>query len=382
MDFRIALVTDTFARGGVQKVIALLANALAECGVQVGVYCLDGIGDAEDWLFDNVELFSVGRRAGRALDLRCVSRLRTMWYEQKVDIVQSHNWSTLLECAASVFRNSGIKHIYTEHGGLIVKPGNSVVKNLGRKCIARVVLNCANSRVAIANRLRVQLSEETGVSLNAIECIPNGIQIPKLSFRSQQEARGAMRYALSLQQESFLFGTVARLHEIKRIDSMIDAFSRIAGQFRDVFFVIVGEGQEKKRLVDRARNHNLEQKVFFVGEQSNVGDWLSCMDVYVNSSRSEGMSIAILEAMAYGIPTIATDVGDSGLLVGGDHPAGLVVPPDGTNSLATAMENMYTSAENRREFSENGRSRFRESYTLSIMLENYMALYQRLLAER
>jgi len=379
MLFRVGFVTDVFARAGAQRVMASLANALVEKNVHVGIYCLDGSGEAETWLSDSVDVHVIGRQRGKALDWKCVSKLRRLLQEQRVDIVQSHNWSTLLEVAVATTWYRRIHHVYTEHGGLIVQPGASKSKNFIRRCIARFALERADKRIAIAQRLRSQLSIETGMAIERISYIPNGSEMPRCKHGSAAEARATIKGRLGLSPDRFVFGTVSRLHEIKRLDWMIKSFAGAIGKGLDSVLLIVGEGGERTSLENLVKDLKVTNQVVFAGEQSDVADWLACMDVYVNSSRSEGMSISILEAMAMGLPILATDVGDSGTLVGGSQPAGLLVPPGDLVSLENAMLLLRNDAQQRENCGANAQSRFRSDYSISMMCQRYMESYLGLL---
>jgi glycosyltransferase involved in cell wall biosynthesis len=379
MLFRVGLVTDIFARAGAQRVMASLANALVEKDVRVGIYCLDRTGEAETWLSDSVDVHVIGRQRGKALDWKCVSKLRGLLQEHRVDIVQSHNWSTLLEVTAATTWNRCIRHVYSEHGGLIIQPSASKLKNFFRSYIARYALENAHKRIAIAQRLRSRLSIETGIAIERIDYLPNGCEMPACKYGSVAEARSTIKDRLGLSTNRFVFGTVARLHEIKRLDWMITAFASAMSKGLDSTLIIVGEGAERPRLEALVNELNIRDHVCFVGEQSDIADWLACMDVYVNSSRSEGMSISILEAMAMGTPILATDVGDSGILVGGSPPAGVLVPAGNLDSLCNGMLSLRGDAQQRKTFGANAQIRFRSEYSVSRMCHRYLQTYRNLL---
>jgi glycosyltransferase involved in cell wall biosynthesis len=148
------------------------------------------------------------------------------------------------------------------------------------------------------------------------------------------------------------------------------------------YLLFVGDGQERSKLEKLSADLGIQDRVFFVGEKSDVADWLACMDVYINSSRSEGMSISIMEAMACKIPILANDVGDNRLLVDGERPAGLIVAPGDIPALSEAMTMLAADIMGRKRYSENGRERYLKYHSCSTMCDRYVDLYRRVLEAR
>ncbi len=357
----------------------MLANALSSMGVNVEIFCLDRIGEGVDWLSNDIQVHVVGRRPGRAIDFGAVHRFRRMLHESRIDLVQSHNWSTLLECSIATRSPHRIPHVFAEHGGLIVSPDCSNLKNKARGLIARFALKLCDARVAIAERLREKLSFETGINKSAIDFFPNGISAPHYAHPSRDEARSSIRRELGLNAEALVIGTVARLHEVKRLDWAIRAFKESLVALPNGYLMIVGEGEERRTLEDLACNLNVQRRVLFVGEKEHVADWLAAMDLYVNTSRSEGMSISILEALACGLPVVATDVGDSRVLVGGEPEVGIVVPVGEVTAIAAGMVELGVDGRRRQQLGTNAVNRFLDNYSLETMSQRYMELYNRLL---
>lgn len=94
----------------------------------------------------------------------------------------------------------------------------------------------------------------------------------------------------------------------------------------DIHLLIIGEGPERDALQGQIQSQAVENYVHMVGERADIGAWLATADIYLNSSLYEGMSQAVLEAMAAGLPLVVTEVGDNAVLVGSEQPCGYVVP--------------------------------------------------------
>ena len=127
------------------------------------------------------------------------------------------------------------------------------------------------------------------------------------------------------------------MEHVKGYDILIDAFGQIPDE--NVHLILIGDGSEKESLKNLVKHRSIENRVHFVGHQNDVSNWLSALDVYVNSSRSEGMSQSIVEAMSIGLPIVATDVGDAKrMLLRASKSPGLICDP---NEPSTCL--LYTS---------------------------------------
>ena len=182
---------------------------------------------------------------------------------------------------------------------------------------------------------RLQLHRQTRVPTDRIDLLPNGVDLRRFD-RSDQHSRRRMRDELQLDDATFVVGTVGALTPVKQHTTLIAAAARVSEMLPNLRLLIVGDGPLRASLIDQARLAGLGDRVRFLGWREDVPALLGCMDAYVCGSASEGMSNALLEAMAAGLPIIATNVGDNAMLVRNDV-EGCIVMPNAPAAIAEAL---------------------------------------------
>jgi glycosyltransferase involved in cell wall biosynthesis len=164
----------------------------------------------------------------------------------------------------------------------------------------------------------------------------------------------AVRYFPATAPARFDFIFVGRLVPIKRVDLFLDAIRQIADTRPEVSAVVVGDGKEMPVLRAQAERLGLAQNVQFVGQQSDIERWLRDARVFVMTSDSEGLSLALIEAMLCGLPAVVSDVGDLGDLVE-NGVNGYLVPERGASAFATRMLELVRDEPRRAELSRAAR---------------------------
>ena len=283
-------------------------------------------------------------------------------------LLHCHQYSPFVYgCLARVWRPS-LRLVYTEHGRLSDAPPPRK-RQLVNPWLARL----AGPIVSVSHELR-EYMRQARFPADAVSVVHNGIEA---GAAPSAAARARARATLGVTSRAPVIATVARLDPVKDLTTLLDAFAHVVRAVPAAQLVIAGDGPERLRLEGRAAQPDLAGRVVFLGYRADVRSWLPGVDVYVNSSISEGVSITILEAMAAGVPVIATAVGGTPEVITSTD-VGVLVPARDPAALAHATTSLLDRVETRRALGAAGRGRLQSAFTLDRMVDAYVALYDRL----
>ncbi len=207
--------------------------------------------------------------------------------------------------------------------------------------------------------------------------IPNGIDVRTFSFSG--DARRRIRSELGIPAEAPVVGHVARLHPMKDHPVFLRAAANLARRYPELHFLLSGrdvslDNAALKQLIPS----QMQDRFHLLGERSDISELMSAMDIFCQSSWSEAFPNVLGEAMATSVPCVATDVGDSAVIIGR---TGIVAPPRDEVALANGIENLLTMPlDQRRLLGASARDRIEENYTLEAVVEQYAALYEKLIS--
>jgi glycosyltransferase involved in cell wall biosynthesis len=230
---------------------------------------------------------------------------------------------------------------------------------------------CTDRVVCVSQRVADFVVNQVGIPQGKVVVIPNGIQIPD---PEHLPLKRKARAELELPPDQVLVGTVARLDPVKRLDVLLHALESLP----QVYTVIVGEGPERAGLLTLSEQLGLTSRVRFAGQQEDIWPWLTASDIFALSSDWEGMSNALLEAMAAGLPVVATAIGGNPDVVM-DEVTGLLVPPRDPTSLAEAITRLLDDPDLRHRMGQAGRERVLQHFSVERMVERTQTLYDQLL---
>lgn len=226
-----------------------------------------------------------------------------------------------------------------------------------------------------------------GYRSDRIHYVPNGVALPQLVAPAALDThRAAARQAVADANQSLemvadapLVVYTGRLHEQKGLIDLVQAWKKIAEHEPNGRVWIVGEGPQREPLYEEIVDCGLHHQVFLPGAFDDVTEVLQAADLFVLPSYEEGMSLALLEAMAAGVPVIATDIpGNRQLVTHEVH--GLLVPPRDPVALRDAMERLLANPALARQLASNARQRVEANFSLTTMAQRHleiMASYQR-----
>jgi glycosyltransferase involved in cell wall biosynthesis len=360
---RIEMVLPSLPRAGMEVVAASLATVLRDRDHDVGFTCIEGPGQL------GLELRDAGFRvsvvAAPGLRPNIVARELGPWFAQRrPDVVHVHNGLWLKAVRAA--QHARVRRIiYTLHGIDVIEPWYTRYMN-------RLAARRTERVVAVSETLRGYLQDNARVRPECITVIENGVSVEK--FRPGERS-AAERARLGLPGvDRMLVGVIARLDRVKNHALLIDAFSLVVRERPDAFLVIVGDGPLRSQLQRQIERLNLHQHVRITGVYPDPAPILRQLDVFALSSEIEGTSMSILEAMATGLPIVATAVGGTPRLLR-DGACGLLTPPGDSRALGRALLDLLSSPDTARRLGIQARSAVEAEHSEGYMADQYETVY-------
>ena len=359
---KVEMVLPQLLVGGMEVVTTRLARALSRHGHDVGVTCIVGGGPVADALRSDGHRVTVVPAPGLSTYVRA-PRLERWFRNLRPDIVHTHSGTWLKAVRAA--RRAGVPAvIHTEHGLFDPEPWYGAA-------LRRLAARHTDAVVAVSKPLRDVLVHQNGLDPKMVHVIPNGVDVDR--FRPGPRAAN-LRQRLGITEGRLLIGTVGRLAPVKNHEMLLDAFAQLHACRPDAALVIIGAGALKRVLEERIASHRLGGHAFLFGEANDVASLYRELDLFILSSKHEGMPMSMLEAMASGVPVVATRVGGIPDLLA-DGRLGWLVPPDDFVALGKAMEAALQDLDRRRAVASDARSQIVNCYSEAAMVEQYERLY-------
>jgi glycosyltransferase involved in cell wall biosynthesis len=362
---RLAHLIESDGPGGAERMLASLATELQAAGSE-NVVIVPAAG--EGWLAHelhgtgvHVEQFHLDRPFSPAFARGLEETLR----RHRVVLAHSHEF-TMAVYGAWAARRAGIPHLFTMHGG------RYYAGRLRRRIALRVAATLSDSVVAVSHILARQLRRDLWLSADRVVIIPNGV-------RQMPVVQSSLREELRLTAADQLVVAVGNLYPVKGHTYLLEALALLAARFPRLHVAIAGRGELADPLLAEARRLQVNQHFHLLGLRSDIGNVLAASDVFVLPSLSEGVPLALLEAMLAGKPIVATAVGEVPTVLEGGH-AGVVVRPGDAAELADALASLLSDPAEARRLGGAAAARASEAYTLSSMIERYAALYEKALS--
>lgn len=249
------------------------------------------------------------------------------------------------------------------------------IMSLGKIPFSQIFLKIFR-KVDVFIALTLEMRDEIVASAlpkKRIAIIPNGVDTKKF-FPVSLPMKKALKSKLGLPGGKIIT-FAGRLIADKGLDYLIGAFEKLSGE--PLFLLIVGEGPSRETLLNKVKAAGLDEKVIFTGLQKNVYPYLQSSDIFVLPSHSEGLSVALLEAMSCGLPVIATAVSGNIELVKNDV-NGFLVEPGDSKGLAEAIKKMLTNEDATHKMGRANREKIVEGYSIEKVVDQYIGLYTRL----
>jgi glycosyltransferase involved in cell wall biosynthesis len=351
---RIAHVVNTMQVGGAEVLVAGLCRTLRELGHDISVHCISGNGAVGEQL----------QREGLAVYAhRFNSRVRRTWQlmeafrKLRPDAVHCHNVAPTV-VGAPAARLARVASVVSTRHSLVAPPHimrDELQYSLAARCCDYVVGVCQATCMNLRN---LPLSPA-----HKIRCIYNAAARPRPA------------YDLSSRKTGFTLIHVARLAAIKDQETLLRAFAIAKKNVPNASLWIVGDGTLRSRLEQLATELGVAPAVTFFGEQADVGPYLTAADTFIISSVSEGLPMALLEAMSTGLPAIVTDVGGMPEVVRMAG-SGAIVPPGNPYALATEICCLANDPTTLKKWGAQARNSYEQNFAPARMAERYLQLYR------
>lgn len=377
MKIHVGCVVQSMQVGGLERCVARLANGLDRDKFRLSVICLDRSGPAAEWI-DNPEVTVVELKRKPGNSTAVIWQLADQLTKLGVDIVHSHNWATLVESHLAARWAGRLLHVHAERGTVLGPASASVWRKRARALVMRWVVARADATMCNAYSIAEKIRAITKLKDHPIAVIPNGLDVP-YSPESLARMRCTQRGRMGLSPSDIVIGSIGRMVPVKNFALALASFARVSPAFDSkLHFVLVGDGGGRCELEQLVNDLGVASRVHFVGEQADVWPFYAAMDLYLNTSLSEGMSQSILEAMAVGLPVLASDVGDSKRLICGKLLCGNVVASPTTETFSDQLRALLADPERLSSCAANSRSVYQANYSLDAMLKSFESFYLQL----
>jgi len=372
----IAHVTLSMDSGGIEKFILEFARALPRQKYNMTVVCLDKGGvllDAIHSLGCDTHIFN--RRPG--VDWQLILTLARYFSNKKFKVVHTHNQASHFYGGIAAFLSRIPCILTTEHSRHYIR--NSYI----RRCEKYFLSLLADAWINVSNELASDSIKRDGVSPKKVKVILNGINIEEFVESEHTDSLNEdkrLHFELGIPINAKILIMVARLHPIKNHQLLIRAISKLKVSVDDIHCVFVGDGEIKQELHQLAFSLDCEDKIHFLGYRKDIQKLLWGADIFVLCSKTEGMPLSLLEALAASIPVIITNNANrAALIINGVN--GVVIE-NNIEELAAAIQRIIKEKSKYKIISQKGFDFVNKHFSIFQMMNKYLGVYENILINK
>lgn len=357
---RIAHLIETDGPGGAERMLASLAGEMQGRGYPGIVFTPTRV---EGWLEAELASFGVPIEyvpLEKPLSRRFAHALAAAFRRHRVSLAHSHEF-TMAFYGAWASRLAGVPHVITMHGS------RYYAERWRRRLAMRWAVGASAGVTAVSHTLADALRRDLWLRRGRVVVIPNGI-------RRRHAAANGIRRELGVGPGDRLLLSVGNLYPVKGHGDLVTALSYLAPRHPALHLAIAGRGDLADTLNREARTRRIGDRVHLLGLRNDVAELLASADAFVLPSRSEGLPLALLEAMFAGLPIVATRVGEVPAALA-DGVAGLLVEPGRPDELARAIERLLSDSNLARVLGARARERAVAEFDVAAIATRYEALY-------
>ena len=363
---RIVHVVDSLAPGGLENGVVNVAKGLHGKGFEIAAACLRFRGEFADRMPDPLRVAVMGK--GKGFSWEAVRALRRHLREAGADIVHTHNLGTLIYAVLATRGGTTHPIVHGEHGQL--QTPDITRKRLLQR---RWLFPLCRSVHTVSSGLRDHLQELGLDPRHRIVVTPNGVDCERFC---PADDPSAARAALDLPPEAIVVGIVGRLVALKRHELLFEALERLAGTIPKLHLLVVGDGgADREALIHAMEAHPQAARLRWVGHRDDLERCYPAMDLLAAPSEVEGLSNAVLEAMACAVPVLAHQAcGNSEVIRDGVN--GFLGEIQNGADLASQLGDLLSSPERLRRIGQAARGTVQERFSIEAMVEGYRRLYK------
>lgn len=364
------------AEGGIREHVLTLVGGVDKSRFRPAVagkfdsYWIERLGH----LGINAYFVDLPDRFGPGNDLRCILQLGALFRVVRPDLLHLHGYRAAWLGRIASRLAGGHRQLVSIHNFPPAGPAAAPARWLlarGEGALARHTA----AFVTVSEALKQNTVAQLGLPADRVHVIYNAVDLSRFKVVSDPSR---IRRELGLPQSVQLVGTAARLCPDKGLDVLVAAARRVLAIRPDTLFVVAGDGPEAASLLRLVNTLGLTGRVRFLGFRADMPRFLAALDVFVLPSRREGLSIAVLEAMAVGRAIVASNVGGIPELLGHNE-RGRLVPPGDAASLATAITRLLDDEVSRRRLGQKALDHVSRHFGVPTMVASVESLYESIL---
>lgn len=349
--------------GGLERfIVELIKNFSGD--VVTYILCLEEEGVLAGQV--NGTVIALNEKPG--LKLKSINKITEIIRQNKIHLVHTHNEAAHFYGAiAGVFCKLPV--IHTRHGRYQHSSNKKMLLNTLASLLSTRIVGVSDDISHLITKAEFIKKEKVLTILNGVDI---GEYLPRVSGMIPADIFGATAGCVRI-------GIVARLDMVKDHANLLDACDLLHKQAVDFRLIVVGDGPLRCQLEHRVKELQLDQKVGFTGTRHDIAAVLNMLDIFVLSSKSEGISMTLLESMSCCLPVVATEVGGNPEVVV-DGETGYLVPPENPGALADKLLQLILDPALRKSMGVAGREQIMSKFSISQTASAYEQLYQGVLA--
>jgi L-malate glycosyltransferase len=374
---RILHLVHSDQRRGAEVFAGQLATCLENNGRFRNAVCALHQGNGEGLALGNLPVFRLGGPTGFfrkvGLDPRLLSRLLGAMGEIQPDIVVAHGSDTLKYSAVASLFYRRAAFIYRNIGTASVWANSPVKVGLNRLLLRRM-----NSVVSVSQYTRRDFINVYRLPEDRVVYIPNGVDAAGFDSSNENPTRTQVRRELGLFDGDLALISVGNLSEEKGHCDLLAVMGELGRTGLDYHLIIVGDGPLRSPLEEQARRLDLVNRVHFLGRRNDVPRLLAAADIFVLSSRTEGMPGVLVEAGLAGLPSVAFDVGGVAEVV--EHGVtGLISAAGDLTGFVGALADLCHDPDARARMGNAARQRCQDPFDIRQVAQQYQELFLNIL---